>query len=68
MSTIFTRHSLKRMRKRNIGRTRASALTRGGKYLGSGTYKTTRKSSGRDITVIYKKEGSKRIIKTAWKE
>jgi len=57
------------MRSRGIGRVSIASATAGsGKYLGGGKYKATKKMGGKEVTVIYKKIGGKKVIISTWKK
>lgn len=68
MAFIFTRHAKKRMKKRGIGSGPALRAVSGQtKYLGAGKYKSVKRSMGKSLTVVYKKEKGKKIALTVWK-
>ncbi len=57
------------MRGRGVGEVPIASITAGtGKYLGGGKYKATKKMGSKEITVIYKKIGGKKVIISTWKK
>lgn len=70
MIIIFTRHARRRQNKRNIGsgKIRRLASSAGARRIGAHKYKVTKKLGGRQVTLIYRKDGGRRTAITAWKE
>ncbi|MCL5435836.1 MAG: hypothetical protein M1275_02045 [Patescibacteria group bacterium] len=65
----FTRHAKSRAKKRNLSKSAIQSASFGrGKYLGGHKYKTSKRSGGKIVSVIYRKTASGgRLAITAWK-
>ena len=64
---VLTRHAKRRMRKRGIGSASVHRASFGtGKYLGGRKYKAVKKIGDKEVVVIYKKVGGKKIVLSTW--